>query len=392
MTQGLLDWYRAERSRIYSRSSARPGAILIGGMIWGEKYLDRLARWCGPSLLAPQNIGALAGQARMVIYTIPACVEGLIKILRPFEACGVEIEFQRLPDGHDQIKTQFLLGAVQRALIARASHDMMGYHHLFPDHSYSDRFVPNLVRLTGEHSAIAQIQISSQIETAAADLEAHRSNGILAINARDLGTIAHAHHHQQQKPFIMNDLPSGQMTPTPYFLWRLADRLIIRCPHQNPEWMSPQVCQSVPEPNKSTIVGALDCSLPYVFPEQWYTPTLEDEMTCIEFSDDTKPKRTAGPLQDMTDLAWHVMRFGDDYLPLLQRPSVIPLHPHEKNAMTEDQADQQFRYILAYMLEERRRMAEESIQQRAKEIGWLKPGEVSPHSRFKEAQRRAALL
>lgn len=392
MSEVLLDWYKAERARIYSRSSARPGAILMGGMIWGEKYLDRFARWCVPSLLAPENVAALAGQTRIVIYTTPADTDGLCKITRPLESCGIEIEFHALPIDHGKLKVQFLLAAVQRALLARAAHDMMGFHPLFPDHTYSARFMPNLVGLTGEHQAIAQMTISGQLETAAADLNAHRSNGILKIPARDLGSIANAHFHQQTKPFVLNDLPPGQMAPTPYFVWRLADRLIIHCCHMNPEWMSPQVCQNVPEPNASTIVGALDCSLPYVFPEQWFTPGLEHEMTCIEFSDADKPKRTSGPIEDMTDLAWHVMRFGNDYEPFLCRQSVIPLHPHDGNVVTEADVNIQFDEILRYMLSHRRRMAEESIQQRAKEIGWLKPHEALPYSRFKQAQRRAALL
>lgn len=393
MSEVLLDWYRAERGRIYSRSSARPGAILMGGMIWGEKYLDRFARWCVPSLLAPENIAALAHRARMVIYTTLGDGEGLCKITRVLEACGIEVEFHALPVDHGQFKVQFLLAAVQRALLARAAHDMMGFHPLFPDHTYSARFAPNLVRLSTEHQAIAQMTISGQLETAAAPLNSYRSkDGILSIPARDLGSIANAHFHQQTKPFVLNDLAGGEMTPTPYFVWRLADRLIVHCCHMNPEFMSAAVCQSVPEPNKNTIVGALDCSLPYVFPEAWYTPTLDDEMTCIEFSDNDKPKREPSTLDLMTDLAWHVMRFGDDYMPYLRRRSVIPLHPHEGNVVDEKAADAQFYSIVASMIQVRERMALESIQQRSKEIGWLKPHEALPYSRFKAAQRKAALI
>lgn len=393
MTQGLLDWYKAERSR--TDRTALPshlGGILLGGMVWGEKYLNRLEGYCVPSLLAPGNLGPLSGRSRLVIYTVPGDVERLKSILKPLDEAGVDVELRPLPGNHDKVRTQSLLATVQRILLADAAADGMGMHPFFPDHVYSARFLTNLSRLAKDHAAIAQMTISGQIETAAADLDKHRVSGVLSISARDLGTIAHDHMHQQTKPFVINDLPPGQMTPTPYFVWRLADRLIIHCPHMNPEWIGPGVCKGVAEPNRYTVVGALDCSLPYIFPEKWHTPALPDEMTCIEFSDRTKPERTSGPIEDMTDLAWHVMRFRLDYMPYLRRRSVLPIAPHNRNTVTEGRADMQLETVIAYMLANRQRMALESIDQRSREIGWLKPGEVSPHSRFKEAQRRAALL
>lgn len=392
MTQGLLDWFKAERSRTdRTPLPAHPGGILLAGMVWGEKYLDRLEQWCVPSLLAPDNIAPLRGRSRLVIYTVPADGERLKAILKPLDEAGVDVELRPLPGQHDKVRTQSLLATVQRILLADAAADGMGVHPFFADHTYSARFFTNLSRLAKDHQAIAQMTISGQIETAAEYLAKHRVNGVLSISARDLGTIAHDHMHQQTRPFVINDLPEGQMTPTPYFVWRLKDRLIIHCPHMNPEWIGPEVCKAVPEPNRNTVVGALDCSLPYIFPEKWHTPSIEDEMACIEFSDATKPERTSGPLEDMTDLAWHIMRFNDDYLPFLRRRSVLPIDPGKRNIVTEEHADLHFDVILRYMLANRRRMAEESIQQRAKELGWLKPGEPHPHSRFKEAQRRAAL-
>lgn len=395
MSDVLFEWYKTERARIFSRSQERPGTLLLGGMIWGDKYLDRFARWSVPSLLAPLNSAALSFmRARIVIYTTSASRDRLHTILRPLQACGLSIELIDMPVDLVKIKSQFLLGAVHRALVTQAAHDQMGLHPIYADHTYSNQFMANLLRLVveGGHQAIAQMTISGQIETAAADLELHRRNDILDIPARDLGTIAHNHFHQQTKPFVINDLPEGQMTPTPYFVWRLPDRLIVHCCHMNPEYLSAQVCQNVPDPNVSTIVAPLDTSLPYIFPEQWFTPGLEHEMTCIEFSDEDKPKRTSGPLEDMTDLAWHVMRFGDDYMPFLRRRSVLPIHPQRDNIVDEAHVDERFNEILTYMLAQRRRMAEESIQQRSKEIGWLKPHEALPYSRFKQAQRRAALL
>lgn len=392
MTQGLLDWFKAERAcTTRPAMTPRPGGILFGGMVWGGKYLDRLERYCVPSLLDPGNIAPLAGRSRLVLYTVPSDVDRLKAILSPFHACGIDVQLRALPGGHDKVRTQSLLATVQRVLLAEAGAEGMGFHPFLADHVYNKDFMTNLSRLGKDHSAIAQMTISGQIETAAAELDHYRDDGILAIPARDLGTIAHDHMHQQTKPFVINDLSPGLMTPTPYFVWRLADRLVIHCPHMNPEWMSPEVCRAVPEPNRNTIVGAMDCSLPYLFPEKWYTPTLEDGMTCIEFSDATKPERTAGPIEDMTDLAWHIMRFNDDYLPFLARRSVLPLHPHDRNVVDERDAARQFARIVTYMRMNRQRMAEESIQQRAKELGWLKPGEESPHSRFKAAQKRAAL-
>lgn len=377
MTQILLDWYKAERARIYSRSQARPGDLLIGTQVWGEKFLDSMARYMVPTMLAPANIATLAGRARMLIYTRPHEVEAVWQIVRPLEACGVEIEIAIAPPLHmagtDKLElSNIVLGAIHCAMMAAAGHWMMGLHPTYADHVYSDMWFRNFFRVLEEHpEGVAQYSITGQIETAKPELEVFRQPGFLAVPALDLGDITFRHHHQQQRPFVLNDLPPGRMSPTSFLVWRGKDRIWLQSPHMNPLYLNAVDCLSLRPPTKFTVQAPLDTRGPYVFGRMPYVPTVDDEMESIEMADVSKPKRVDSTFEDFAQLTHMVMRWCDDYMPFWRRRSVLRIREHDLPYVDEAEVERQFTEISARLMAMRDRLATKSLQEKKTELGWI---------------------
>lgn len=370
MSEVLLDWYREERARIYSRSASRAGDLLIGTQVWDKKYLDRFARYLVPTMMAPANLAALSGRARMLIYTRAHEVEDVWKIVRILEANGIEIEVAMMPPLGD-VKAQMVLGTIHSAMMTAAGHWMMGLHATYADHLYSERYFPNLFRLIEKHpQGICHYSLSCQLEGAAPAIEKFRSNGSLAIPAADLGTLAFQHQHQQTKPFIVNDLAPGRMSPTAYLVWRGMDRLWLHCPHTNPVYLSPIDCLSLRTPNVKTVVAALDLRCPYVFSRAPYVPTIEDNMQVIEVSDVSKEERTDASWEEFAKLTWAVMRWRDDFLPFWTRPSVLAIREHDKPYVEEEEARRQFAAIFDRLMADRERLCLECVQEAGFQNGW----------------------
>ena len=65
----MLPWFNDEITEIYSREPVEANdGLMMGCPVWGEQYIDRLAAYTIPTLMSPDNLAALKGRGRLVLY------------------------------------------------------------------------------------------------------------------------------------------------------------------------------------------------------------------------------------------------------------------------------------------------------------------------------------
>jgi len=111
--------------------------------------------------------------------------------------------------------------------------------------------------------------------------------------------------------------------PSYCIIWQAKDRLSYNCCHTNPVWMPLDLCA------KATVkfVSAIDCNLPYLL-DEFYVPTLADDMVMVEVSDDNKRAvQQRCDLEHFAAAAWHIVSFRDEYLPYFAAHNDVPIKP-----------------------------------------------------------------
>jgi hypothetical protein len=160
------------------------GGLLLGGLVYGEKYIERFQSLCMPSLKAPGNAKALHRRSRMVLFTDGAGYGALHDFQRQREIAGYPTQLFVLPQPLMDSLTALtgLLGGTQNLGVQIAARYGMAYHPLFPDHVYSPDYFPNLLKLGKRYPAIAQSSISANDTLALrAALAAHGRGAALAV-------------------------------------------------------------------------------------------------------------------------------------------------------------------------------------------------------------------
>lgn len=312
--------------------SSQPGFVL-GALVWGPKYIERLAKICLPTLMTPANAAGLrALNSRLLIYTR---VEDFVPIWRavaPLEQLGIPVQFGYIPKqllakaGDEKQHTYLALGTVQSLLVQQAGWSGSGFHMLMPDHCYSERFFDRVADMVENRDGVAQGAIalgavSARIETAQAELDAHlHEDGSMRIPARSLGDLAWRHLHQQTKAVLLDGHAAETLPRSNVMLWRGKDALHLAGPFGNPVWMSPQLCRFAPIVAPTT----LDAELPALMPGGFLLPRPEDDMVCVEFSDDLKGAPSIGGRTDFVQMNQMQMNFDEAYLPLMRTRTLIP--------------------------------------------------------------------
>lgn len=369
--------FRSELARIWETSDPKPGGIVMPLLMFGEEYITRFARYCMPSLLAPGNMGPLAGRSRMLIYTTEANRQGVYDVTRPLHACGMDILIRTLPDSFTEKHLRYMtLGTVHQLGFHAAAHWRAGYHMLQPDHVFSDKFFTGLARLGAKHGAVGQTTISADVASIGSVLEYLKTDGVLAIPAKELGHLCWNHLHEMYPPFICNDMRiPDEAPPTTPHVWVSKDRLIIYNWHMNVDYVAPELVAQVPVPGAFTCYATIDSIWPYVCSRTPVQPTLEDEMICIELSGKEKvPRPSSASFMDYAVTAWHIVRFTDHYNSHIRCKSLFPIPEQEEGAyLTEQEIDERHEWLLRRTFAERQHIALLSIQDQAIKRGWRRP-------------------
>ena len=333
ISERLVPFFDAEVFDLFAQAPAsKPGGILMGAPLWGREYIDRFLRYSLPSLAAPDNLEALAGRCRIVLYTPVEARPMLFQATGTLRASGIEMVFRTIPQWvMDLAQSGYglrfcMIGAVQNIVAHMAARDGMGFHMLMVDHVYSRSYFKNLVRLAKDHQAIAQAGMSVDISQAAPALEMYRDeNGPLVIPDRALGDIAAKTMHAESRALYMNAAPAGKIAAGPRLIWRSTEGLHIYSPFQNPAWLAPHLMADPPVSFTST----MDCLMPDYVPDNvFHVPTPEDGMSFVDASAPGKPIHGAWVTPEEWCEWWQGrVRMYEGYWPYFARPFTLPTTP-----------------------------------------------------------------
>lgn len=323
-------WLANQLADLYAAPPTDTPGMLLAAAVWGEPYIDRLARYSVPTLLTPENLEALHRfNTKVLLLTTKQDYLRLWRATMPIERAGLPLQFAYVPQelltGPDPSHKFQALGTLQALMLQKAAREGRGLHMYMPDHVYDRRYFATLASLVEHHEAIAHGAVSVSIETAAAELEAHREGRFIAIPGRTLGDIGWRHLHPQTRAVLLNGVGTGGLPRSHAMLWQGRDALHLAGPFGNPAWIGPRLCRMAPVVAPTT----LDAELPHLMPDGFYIPTPADEMVCVELSDAGKvAPKVAGP-EDFTSVSWIQMNFDDAYLPVTRRRTLIPIEPRE---------------------------------------------------------------
>lgn len=273
----LNTWYAEERQAIRSQ----PAPIMLGGVVYGEWYLDVLEQCCLPSLMAPKNLEALSDcRAEIMFYTDHESMSRLVGILdRCIVEHGLEARVRAMPDAIMEEKRPFLrLAAAQSLLVQQAVRMGKVFHMLMPDHVYSANYFAGLHKVGAKHRNIMHGGINASWPGMAADLDDYRHNGALEIPAPVLVTRGWANTEM----CAMNRATPEQMPDEHYHVWRSQDRVLLFNPHANPAYITPDVGRLMDATTPTT--GTLDCHTQRLFGTNFYIPTPADDMAFVALS------------------------------------------------------------------------------------------------------------
>lgn len=333
----LWAWFNDQIGEIYDALPSPGVGMVMACPIWGKTYVERFGKYCLPTLTAPRNLAALKRRCRIVIFTDRPSRRRLLQMLQPLELHDIKIIIREIPPSvmENMGHLYWLLGACQHLAVQMCRRWGMGLHMLQPDHSYSEGYFENLFRIQdGGIESIAQTGISANIATAAEDIERFRNeDDELVIPDRDLGDIGYRHLHKQMLMYRMNDAKIPESMPNSHYMfWQARDKLMIYCCHMNPAWLSARLCSMVPIPaNPGAMASTLDTRLPFICLGGIYIPGVDDGMTFIELSDDSKaanPSYVEG--FKFVQTAWKQVFFVNDYLPYFNEVCEVPIHPQNE--------------------------------------------------------------
>lgn len=366
----MLPWFNDEITEIYSREPVEANdGLMMGCPVWGEQYIDRLAAYTIPSLMSPDNLAALKGRGRLVLYIDEREFPYVHRLTAWVRRAGIKVLFRFIPpevmrmlDRGDYSSRFRTLAVVQNVLTHMAGVQGMAYHQFQPDHLYEAHYFPNLFRLGEKHEAIIQMSLNATMEGIEPEVEKFRTDsGALAIPGRELGDMGYRHMHPQCQLHSMNAAKWPDSLPCSHRLWwQGKDAVHIYSSHVNPAWLSPRLCLDAPVAFTST----MDTLLPeYVPPDlPFYVPTVEDELTFIEFSDAEKPaNRPYVGFQDFSMNFWGASSFTGEYMPYFSRPSLVPIKP-KASYLTDDEIKRQAGQIVESL----------NATQDAAGIAWMK--------------------
>lgn len=328
----LHQWLGAELVALYGAwgQDAR-GQLLLGGTAWGPKYVERFLAFTAPSLRAPANLAALKGRARIVLFTDSGSFDLLWRWAEQMTADGVPTVLKMIPPAivgnvAAHKGTFPLLGMTQNLQVKAAARSGMAYHSLICDHIYSSHYFKHLFKLAKRYPAIVHSSVSADIAPVERELAAYRQDDAIVIDALTLGDMGFRHMHAQSRGNLMNrggewleGLPSSFQC-----IYQGRDRLYLHCCHTNPVYLAPEICVAAPVRYFSPI----DCNLPFYVGDEFYFPTVEDQMQFIEVSDDSKPGVDARVSDELhAAVCWHHVKFRSVYLPWFAAPCEQAIKP-----------------------------------------------------------------
>lgn len=354
MAPMLSEWFSHELMVIHSQMPQRNGGLLMGCPVWGDDYIRRMLLYSLPTLGTDANINALRDRCWLVLYSRAADRPYIWKMTRWLRQMGIHTIFRDIPE--DLLKLAVipearygLLGATQNILAHMAGHAGMGLHMYMPDHLYEAGYFESLMRLREQHDAIVQLGVSVNAATVRGPLQQFRDpSGALVLPGVALGDLALEHMHDRSAKLMLNgaDFPN-ELPDSQQWIWKGRDAVHLAGASQNPVYIAPHLCLDAPVAFTSTLdmlhveyIPAHD-GVP-----QFYVPGPEDGMSFFEMSDENRiPVEGYANYTRWLYRSWSQVAFTDDYLPYLERRSLMPISPNE-DGMEVEEIDRQHRQMM----------------------------------------------
>lgn len=345
ITALIRDWHTQEMQADYGLSGA---SMVTGCPLWSEGFTNDFLDYCLPSLIANSPHNCI-----LVLFVDRATDIRLVESW-PSDGGVPPLYLFRLPEpimqalyaepGH---KYQ-LLAAVHNLLIHQAAKAGAGFHMLVADAIYSSSYFENLSRLAKTHAAIAHTGFAIVANTGLRVLDHFRRGDRLKISAQMLGQIGWEHLNPQWASWTMDGITDFAMMPNSHYIhWRGRNSVRIHCAHQSAAWISPERCKLA----TAGYGGTIDSELPRYMAGDFYSPTLEDEMTYVVIAGASEPTPRI-PFEEFKAEFWRFIGDNRAFLPYFTNPCPVPVDEDE-NAPSDDELDARMDRLMAKLEEGR---------------------------------------
>lgn len=332
----LKYWYDAAIAQLFGTNEPSSGHVLLGCPVWGKDYTERLINFCLPSIMSAENLAALAGKARLMLFVDPEHATDIAFAIKGLQHKGIDLRLIQIPEEiikewkGNRAFTYKILGTAQDIMVQLAGRFGLDFHMLQPDHTYNRLYWPNYFRLSKDHEAIAQIGICADHGPATQQLEKFRqADGSLSVPDVDLGNIAFRNLHKRMQPYLMNNASIPDRMPLSHFLfWQGRDKIFLSSCHMNAAHLSARLCAAAPKFMPAT----MDACLPALTKgTTCFIPDAADGLTFIELSGDNQPHNVGyADAMEFCKTGWMQARFRDDYLWYTRHLCEIPIKPQTK--------------------------------------------------------------
>jgi hypothetical protein len=250
--------------------------LILGGMVYGQTFLDIFERFCVASLRAPANLEALRSNgAKVVLCTTREDHTRVSAILG-----DLPHELYELPKRRAGVDLFQMLAGVQAGQVNYAAERNCAFHMLMPDQMYSMIYFPQLFEMAETGADVLHNGLNVSL-SAAREIEIYRhlfdEPGTLTVPAAVLGAVAWEHLHERMSAYLMNraKVPAS-MPPSHFHLWRAADRVMLFSPYNSPVYLTPETARRSP----SGPVGTLDREIQRMVVD-FVCPSIDDDMVLI---------------------------------------------------------------------------------------------------------------
>lgn len=326
----------------------RPG-VVISMLVWGEKFINKMLTVNFKSMMAENNLPALAKKyapvfhiqtdesGRNVIENAPVVGE--------MKALGAQFEYAILPDSllskNDEQLLYWLVGMGASAGLSYARKLGAAFHHSYPDVIYNTEFFSEIVRLSEKHAVVIAPGFSLDECIFMPLVAKYESDGNISIPCDELASLTLNSLHMSCFTNIVNNRPVTFAFPRNHSLiWEGTDSAYLHCPHMNSYWLSARTLQNLPD---DRFYMSLDSEMDLICEgENFYVPQAEDKLFMQQIVEQSHYaiNDTWGTSIEYGHFFWSLITHRDLFKIFVRGQKVMlnrNIRPTPNNAMTDHQ-------------------------------------------------------
>lgn len=282
--------------------------------VWGDPYVDKMIKYLIPSLLAPNNIPAIANTYTIFLWVhcdqrsydqlnssvVVASLGKYISVKYDIIPPNVYNKFERLNKsvllrvvqkilGYRVEFKYYLLGSLQNIAMLTAQKNRALFSFFMPDFLFSDKSLSNMSELMRDgYKAI----LGGAFRSAAHELDMHlinlRHNDVLLVTGEDLSRIVVKTMHKAATVRIVSN-QNTNLNLCPQFIFAYPNEVVVRALHSHPLLVNFGKVETaiyfdyLPIDNE-LLLKIIDSS--HTFASQLYVIERPEDISFMEISDD----------------------------------------------------------------------------------------------------------